>query len=168
MNNQKYTEKLKLSEKGWNDKELRKAEDILNQETERDLHFSTLVFWSAVLVIIFANLIVSLILIPFLIVLYSWILYLIVILLGLTIGFLYAFLINSSSYFKIKHHLLGGILIPIIALANLIGMVLVANKFIADSKINNLPHDIWIIAIIFTGSLILPYLLVKVGGLMRK
>ena len=142
MNNQKYTEKLKLSEKGWNDKELRKAEEILNKETERDLHFSTMVFWSAVLVIIFANLIVSLILIPFLIVLNSWVLYLIVISLGFTIGSLYAFLINSSSYFKTKHHLLGGVIIPIIALANFIGMVLVANKFIADAKINNLPHNI--------------------------
>ncbi len=168
MTNQKYSEKLKLSEKGWNEKELKKAEEILNRETERDLHFSVMVFWSAVLVIIFANLIISLVLIPFLIVLYSWVLYLIVILLGLTIGFLYAFLINSSSYFKTKHHLLGGILIPIIALANFIGMVLVANKFIADSKINNLPHNIWVIGLIFAGCLILPYLLGKVLGLVRR
>jgi hypothetical protein len=147
-----------LQKKGWNDKEIRKAEVLLEREEKHDPFLLKLVFWSALVVIIFANLIVSLILIPFLIVLNAGVLYLIIILLGGTIGFLYNFLITDMGHFGSKHHIAASIIIPLIAITNMILMVTLGNKFINNLKINNVEHNPWLIAIIFAVAFILPSL----------
>ena len=154
--------KIELKEKGWSDEEINKAEKILEKEKEYDAHFSRIVFWSALIVIIFSNIIVSLGLIPFLIVLNAWVLYTIIILLAGSIGFLYNLLITDIGHLKKKHHILAGITIPLIAIANLIGMVLVSNKFIRDLKVQNVQHNPWIIAILFAIVLIIPYIIGRI------
>ncbi|MEK6940156.1 MAG: hypothetical protein AABX31_05495, partial [Nanoarchaeota archaeon] len=67
-----------LKQKGWRESELLKAEAILDKSTKHDIFFSKIVFWSALVVIVFANLLISVILIPFLIALYALVLYAIV------------------------------------------------------------------------------------------
>ena len=147
-----------LQKKGWSEKEIRKAETLLEQEEKHDPFLLKLVFWSALIVIIFANIIVSLILIPFLIVLNSGTLYFIVILLAGTIGFLYNFLITDMGHFGKKHHIAASIIIPLIAITNMVLMVTLGNKFISNLKINNVEHSPWLIAIIFAVVFILPSL----------
>ena len=56
--------KKTLKQKGWNEQEIKHAEAILHKEQKHDAHFSKIVFWSALVTIIFANLLVSLVLIP--------------------------------------------------------------------------------------------------------
>jgi len=148
-----------LREKGWNENEIKKAENILEKEEKHDTHFSKIVFWSALVVIIFANLLVSLILIPFLIVLNKWLLYTTIIILASTVGFLYNFLITDIGHLARKHHLIAAIIIPILALANMLTMVFVSNRFIRELKIDNVQHNIWITAIVFAVAFILPYFL---------
>ncbi len=149
--------KLELQEKGWSEDEIKKAESILEQEREHDAHFSKIVFWSALVVIIFANLLVSVVLIPFLIVFNQLIIYPITVLLGGTIGFLYNFLITDIGHLKSKHHLMAGFLVPLIALANMATMVFVSNRIISEIKIvENTPHNYWIVAGIFAVAFILP------------
>src|SRR3990167_332885 len=99
----------KLVEKGWMEHEISKAESILEMADHRQLHFSKMVFWSALIVIIFANLIVSLMLIPFLVFLTENALYFIVSLLSLCIGFLYNLLITDLGHLGQKHHILASI-----------------------------------------------------------
>ena len=157
----KEKRRSELKEKGWNEKEIIKAESILEKEKEHDVHFSKIVFWSALVVIIFANLVVSLILIPFLIVLREFILYLIIIILAGTIGFLYNFLKTDMGHLEKKHHLMAGIIIPVIALVNILIMVIVSNRFIAEIEINNPPHNPWIVAIVFAIAFVIPYFVDK-------
>jgi hypothetical protein len=157
----KSKKRLELKEKGWSEEEIKKAESILEQEKEHDVHFSKIVFWSALVVIIFANLLVSLILIPFLIVFNQLIIYPITALLGGTIGFLYNFLITDIGHLKSKNHLVAGFLVPLIALANMMTMVFVSNRFITEIKIKNSLHNPWIIAGIFAVAFILPTIFYK-------
>ena len=96
----KHQKKSSLMEKGWKDLEISHAENIIEKIRPGDLHLSKVVFWSALVVIIFANLVVSLILIPFLIVLNKLVLYSLIFVLAGTIGFLYKFLI--IQIFKIQ------------------------------------------------------------------
>lgn len=149
--------KEELRQKGWCEEDLVKAEAILDKATKNDVFFSKIVFWSALIVIVFANLLVSVILIPFLITLYDLVLYAIVAVLGLAIGFLYNFLITDIGLLETKHHRIASIIIPIIAMGNVIVMVLTANRFIADIQINNQPHNPWMVAAVFSGAFILPY-----------
>lgn len=148
--------KKRLKEKGWSDKEIRKAERILKKEERHDVYYGKVVFWSALIVIIFANLLVSLILIPFLIVLNQVVLYSLVAVLAATIGFLYNFLITDIGHLKSKHHIIASIIIPILALINFFVMVFVSNQFILELQINNQPHNPWIMGIVFAVAFILP------------
>ena len=158
--------KQELLQKGWEEEELQKARQILEQATDHDLFFSKIVFWSALVVIIFANLLVSLLLIPFLIALSSGVLYGIVVVLALTIGFLYNFLITDIGLLEKKHHRAAGIIISFIAMANVVVMVLVSNKFIESLKLNNSPHNPWIVAAVFGGAFILPYVVDRIRLMM--
>ena len=157
----------KLSRKGWTEKEVEKVEDVVYKAREHDLHYSKIVFWSALVVIIFANILVSLVLIPFIIALNTLGLYLIVALMAGVIGFLYNFLVNDIGHLEKKHHVLAGILVPLIAIGNLFMMVMVANRFTADLKLEN-SHDPLMIGIVFAIVFIIPYLIGSVRRAMQK
>lgn len=148
-----------LKQKGWNEREIAKAERLVNVPRPQDTHFSKIVFWSALLVIIFANFITSLVLIPFLIVFHDVLLYSIIILLAGSIGFLYKLLITDIGHLEQKHHIWASILIPLIAAVNMIVVVLVANQFIAEVEDVSALQNPWLIAATFSIVLIIPYLL---------
>ncbi len=148
---------LQLLEKGWNEKEIQRAQAILSDTQHHDVHFAKIVFWTAIVVVIFANLMVSLVLIPFIVVFESWALYLVVILLAGSIGFLYNYLITDIGHLERHHHVAASIIIPIIALANMLITVTVSNRFMVELKIPNTAHDPWIVSIVFMAAFILPF-----------
>lgn len=152
-------QKKELLQKGWREPEIKRAEEILERSLHYDRHFSKIVFWSALVVIIFANIVVSLILIPFSVVLTSWLLYTLVVVLAATVGYLYNFLIRDIGHLQRKHHVIAGILIPFLALGNMVIMVSLSNKLITDLKLHNLPHNIWMVSAVFAIAFILPYLM---------
>ena len=160
--------KEELMQKGWAREEIKKAEEVLDRANIHDIFFSKMVFWSALVVIIFANLLVSLLLIPFLIALNSIVLYSIVALLALTIGFLYNFLITDIGLLEKKHHRIASIIVPILGIANVIAMVLVSNKFIESLKLNNLPHNPWILGGIFGAAFVVPYIVDQIRRSLRE
>jgi hypothetical protein len=156
--------KKKLVDKGWLNREIVKAERILEKNDKHDVFFSKIVFWSALVVIIFANLTVSLILIPFLIVFQKWILYSIVVILAGSVGFLYNLLINDIGHLESKHHILASVLIPLLATANVVIMVIVSNSLIKNVKSITQQHNPWMVSIIFAVAFITPYLIERLRG----
>ena len=48
--------KEELLNKGWHEAEVKKAESILEKTEHQDVFLSKIVFWSALIVIVFANL----------------------------------------------------------------------------------------------------------------
>lgn len=158
----KLKKREELLAKGWQEQEVKKAEEILEREEKHDVFFSKIVFWSAMVVIIFANLLVSLLLIPFLIALNRFFLHAIVVVLAATVGFLYNFLITDIGHLEKKHHIWAGILVPILALANMVVMVIVSNKFIERLEIPIEQHNPLLTAVIFAVAFILPYILDRI------
>lgn len=153
-----------LRRKGWKENEIDHAAAILEKETMHLKHITKIVLWSALLLIVLGNIIVSLVLVPFLIVLNQYVLYGFIVILGAMIGFLYNFLIKDIGTLERKHHLSASVIIPILAVINMVVMVFVANGFISELNINNSPHNPWIVAIVFSVSFILPYII----GQFRK
>lgn len=153
----KIVTKTRLQQKGWNDAEILKAEQALARDLRYDVHFSRIVFWSAVIVIIFANIIVAGVLIPFLIALNEWVLYSAVIILAGIVGFLYNFLITDIGHLKRKHHVWAGILVPLLALGNIVVVVILSNKVIQDARIPNVQHDPYMVGMVFAIAFIVPY-----------
>lgn len=159
------TDYPRLSQKGWSIPEIAKIKQASAHSEQYDKHFSKIVFWSSLLVIIVANVLVSLVLIPVLVALTNLLLYAIVVVLGGTIGLLYHFLIRDIGHLEKKHHLLAGIIVPVIALANLVLAVLWSNRFIGDIGVQNQPHNAWLLGAVFAVALIVPAV---VGGIKRN
>ncbi|MFH1276406.1 MAG: hypothetical protein ABIH82_04815, partial [Candidatus Woesearchaeota archaeon] len=91
----KTVNRERLAKKGWQEEEIARAEASLDKEQKHDAHFSKIVFWTSLIIVILGNIMVSLILIPFLIVLNKLTLYSIVVILAAILGFLYTFLIRD-------------------------------------------------------------------------
>jgi len=164
----KIITKARLQEKGWKDAEIEKAEQALERDLRYDVHFSRIVFWSAIIVMVFANIVVAGVLIPFLIALNQAVLYVAVIILAGTIGFLYNLLIADIGHLERKNHLWAGILVPLLALGNIIAVVLLSNRFIEDAQIPNVQHDPYVIGVVFAVAFILPYVIDRMGLMMGE
>ncbi|MFH0701141.1 MAG: hypothetical protein V2A62_01760 [Candidatus Woesearchaeota archaeon] len=154
----------RLLKKGWPEAEVRRVEAAFKSSENKNRVFSRVVFWTMIIVIIIANLIISLVLIPFLVFLNSWALYSVTALLGVMIGFVYNFLITSVKHLKWHHHLLSGIILPLIALANMVLVVLVSNRYVEKSLLTQ-DNNPWIIGIVFVVAFILPAV---VSWIVRK
>lgn len=146
-----------LRQKGWTMTEIRKAESILERKAEHDIHFSKIVFWSALLVIILGNIVISLVLIPFLVFFNPWALHVIIVVLAFMIGALYNFLITDIGHLQQKHHIAASIIVPITAIVNLVIMVISLNKFLAEKGLTT-NYNPWALSILFAIVFILPFL----------
>jgi uncharacterized membrane protein len=132
---------------------------ILTMKTELAVHFSTLAFWTALVLMVIGTILVSIALIPFLIVLTPELLYTIVIIFAGVLGFLYAHIIMDISHIGRKHHLAAAIILPVIGFVNAIIMVIVSNRIIADLPfVKNPGHNPGIIGGLFAVAFILPYI----------
>ncbi|MEK6845567.1 MAG: hypothetical protein AABY26_02315 [Nanoarchaeota archaeon] len=160
----KSHQREKLSAKGWSEKEIQHAEGILEKAEPHNVFFSRMVFWTVVVVIILANLLVSFVLIPFLLFLSPAALYLTIVLLAGTMGFIYNFLITDIRHLEKKHHLLAGIIVPIIGLANLLIVVRVSNYILEGSPLAANANNPWLIGVVFAAVFILPSVLEKIFG----
>lgn len=154
----------KLREKGWTSREIDRANQLLHEIRPHDVHFFKIVLWSALIVIVFGNLLVSVILVPFLGFTTSWILFLLVIILGGMIGFLYNFLITDIGILGKKHHIMAGILVPLLALVNMILMVFLSHS-LAPTGIE---HNPFIVGGVFAIAFILPYLIDQVRMWVKR
>ena len=160
----KQQQRSYLLKKGWTIREITRVESTMEKKGWHDVHFSKIVFWSALIVIVFANVIVSLVMIPFLIVLDSWILLSIIVLLAGMIGFLYNFLITDIGHLEHKHHLAATIIVPIVALINLFIVVITSNSLIGQLGVEKSQNNPWLIAIVFAVAFTIP----AAGGYLRR
>ncbi|PIN87787.1 hypothetical protein COV12_02015 [Candidatus Woesearchaeota archaeon CG10_big_fil_rev_8_21_14_0_10_32_24] len=157
----KKKRRLELIEKGWTERELRKAEKFMEHDVQQSTSFSRVVFWSALIVIIFANLTVSLIVVPFLIVFSATILYFMMILLGVSFGFLYNHLITSVGEMHKSHHFWTNILVPIIAIVNLVIMFFASHFFISKLESHPITQNPLTAGIVFAIAFVVPYAILK-------
>ena len=160
--------KTKLIEKGWTKDEIAEAQSLLNKAKTHDLFFSKIVFWSALFVVVLGNLALSMILIPFLVIFQSWALHVIIIIVALMMGAIYSFLITDIGHLETKHHIAASIIVPVIALINLVVIVLVSNNFAKEIGTGKEPHNQWLVAAIFTVAFILPFLFHRLWNVVRK
>ncbi|MBU1111193.1 MAG: hypothetical protein ABIG93_04135 [archaeon] len=152
----------KLAGKGWAEHEIVRAQQAVETAKEHDVHFSKIVFYTALIVIVFGNLLVSFAVMFLAVFISSLLMYLVAIVLGGMVGFLYNFLITDVGHLEKKHHAFAGIVIPIIAILNLALMVFVANKFIVNLGVNNLQHSPWVLGAVFVVAFLLPTIVDKV------
>lgn len=153
----------RLRKKGWSLEEIENALGIIGSEEKKKKHFifkkssNRVLYWMSILFLVVINILISAVLIPLLIVLKGFYLYLVVILIALVLGLVFNFLIIDIENLERKHHLFAAFFIPLIAIINLFLIVDVANKLSILLKINTHNNPL-IISMIYVIVFLLPYL----------
>ena len=152
----------KLKARGWSESEIKKINSIISSKNEKYIEFgkglNRILFMTALVVITLCMVGVAIFLIPFLIVVSNYYLYLIVVALGVIFGLLFNFIVQDIEHLEPKHHFFAGIFIPVIALLALGISVHVANR--VDAVLDfELHHNPWIIGSIFVVVFLIPFII---------
>ena len=147
-----------LIEKGWSKSDINRTIRII-ERAKKNKHpqikiLDKFVYWFSLLIAIIGNLFITISLIPTLIALRGFQLYLVIITLGISFGLLFELLIRSIENLETRHHLFLGIIIPVIAVIN---FIIILNNMEKLVGIEN-PQDPIIIGAIYAIAFILPYI----------
>lgn len=154
MMNKSFVEKLR--KKGWSEEDIERTEKILSKKKRSIL--DKFVYWFVLVMTIIANMILAVILVPFLLALSDAALYSIIIIIALTFGFLFDMILRDLENLDPQHHVIAGIFIPAIAIINVFYMTRFSNKLIDLMTLPNTKHDPLIIGTLYTITFIIPYL----------
>ena len=146
-----------LLEKGWKRKDIESAIRII-RHAKRHKHpkiklLDKAVYWISLAVAIAGNFIISVALMPFLLALSGYRLFLFIIALGASFGLLFELLVRGIENLEAKHHLFLAITIPIVALANFVIISDNLKKLIGVES----PQDPIIVGAVYSIAFILPY-----------
>ena len=151
----------RLEERGWSSAEIEKASRIIREAKEkkssRIIMLDSIIYWAALIIAIIGNMVISIVLIPFLLALRDLLLYIIIITLGLAFGLLFDLLIRDIDSLGKHHYIIAGLFIPSLAIINVIYMTNFANTLTASINLKNI-HPPLLVGAIYTIAFIIPYL----------
>jgi hypothetical protein len=160
----------RLLEKGWSEEEIEKTMNILYSDEKREKHAAfasathPILYWVGLVIAIIGNLLIAVTLIPFLMILNSLQLYIILGIVGAVFGGMFNVILKDIEHIDQSHHIVAGAFIPAIALITVYIMVTVANKF--NTVINNPnPHNAILLSIVYLVCFSAPYFIYKVKDL---
>jgi len=158
----------RLEEKGWSKDEILKAAEILHgKEAQGKIYFqkemNPIVYWLTLILAIVANMVISVVLVPFLLAVESALtLYSIVALLALAFGFFFKLLLNDIENIDPQHHVIAGIFIPALAIINIIIVINVTS--VIDKVLFGVQftQNAIAITVVYVFAFIAPYLVSKI------
>lgn len=152
-----------LLEKGWTAEEVEKALNTLYSDepgkAKHDEKMNRILYWSTLVLVVIANTVVSIIMVPFLLVLSNIALYFVIAVLGLVFGALFNLLIRDIEHVDPKHHIVAGVFLPAIAIINIYVMVSFANRFNEVLNISHIRQNPIIVSAVYVIAFLLPYII---------
>ncbi|MBR9675908.1 hypothetical protein GOV05_02775 [Candidatus Woesearchaeota archaeon] len=150
----------RLKEKGWSQEEIERALDTMEKTDKHPLiaRLDKIVYWVALFILIFGNFLISVMLIPFLIVMSGKVLYLLITVLALTFGFLFNILIEDIEKLDTEYKIMPELFIPALAIITMYIIVSVSNHFIEILNLNRYNNPI-IISSFYLVAFIFPYII---------
>lgn len=155
----------RLKEKGWSEEELKKTERIFEESPEKKspniILLDKVAYWTGLLIAILANFIISVLLIPFLISMKSFYLYLALLFIGIAFGWVFSILIDDLEAIKSGQHVVAWIFIPAIALINVYLMTNLSNFIAVLMEMPSSVHQSTYVSIVYVTAFMLPYTISK-------
>jgi len=160
----------KLLRKGWKYHDIHRTLKIIEEGKEKKhKHIKILdvaVYWIALIVAVIGNIIILITLLPFLLMLKSWLYYIIIGIIGLSFGLLFEVLIRSIEHLEKKHHFLIGTLLPIIIFVKFILIIKVINVFLTSYNLSiEVPMSM---GVFYATCFILPYFVYQISSRLSK
>ncbi len=155
----------KLREKGWPEEDIQRAARILQdapvKKSPTILVLDKAAYWGGLFLAIIGNFVISVLLIPFLILMKSFYLYLALMFLGVIFGWVFSILMFDIESIKEGQHVVAWIFIPTIALVNVFVMTNLANHVAKLMEITTGIHQAPFVSVVYVFSFMFPYTLTK-------
>ncbi len=158
----------RLAEKGWSKDEILKASAILHgKEDPGKIYFqkqmNPVVYWLTLIVSIVANMVVSVVLIPFLLAVKEVLtLYSIVALLAVAFGFFFNLLLTDIENVDPRHHVIASVFIPALAVINIFIVINITSALDTVFFGEAFAHNSIAVAVIYVVAFIAPYFITRV------
>ncbi len=154
---------MKDLKKKWSEKELSRAKDIIESRHLKDksrslVHMNRVIYWTVLIVIVIGNFIVSMALIPFLLLMDTITLNIVIILIGLAMGLLFNLLINDIEHVDEKHHYIAAVLLPGLAIINFLLMMEISEYIGSRLELPVVRESALLIGLLYAAAFLLPYL----------
>lgn len=153
----------RLAQKGWSRAELNNAVDIMAHAEESksaSMHFvEKLAFWVTLLVAIIGNFIISVIMVPFLLLLSGVGLYFTIFIIGVTFGILFNVIIHYIEDLGEGQHIIAGAFIPALALINIYLITHFSNKLEVLLLLQTPAHSPLTVSVTYVIAFVLPFIL---------
>lgn len=122
-----------------------------------ELHMDHFLYGISLLILMFCNFLGVLLLLPFLLVFEGTQLYLVVVLFAIMFGLLFNYLIMALSHLGDKHHIIAGVVIPILAIIDILVMLELMEMLIGKFRIFP-DFDPYVVVVLFIAAFLLPYI----------
>ncbi len=151
-----------LLERGYSKKDAQRTINIIKRAEEkkspRIKFLDTIIYWILLIVAIIGNMVISIILIPFLLGFRTLPLYLIIVVLAAMFGFLFDQLIRDIENLENRHIILAWAFIPALAIINTYYMTSFTNHVTKTLELPLTLHSPLLISVVYVMAFILPYL----------
>ncbi|MBC8495725.1 hypothetical protein H8D36_06230 [archaeon] len=152
--------KERLAAKGWSKEEINKTMFILDKaEKKKKPHIKVLdriVYWIALVLVIFGNFAFSTFLIPLLVTIKGFSLYIVILLLAAAFGVVMSVLVKDLENLQKTHHLLLLLIVPIVGLINFFVVVNMTNNNPLASALNT-HHNPILTGVVYLIGFLIPY-----------
>jgi len=161
-----------LLRKGFSKKEAKKTIEIIKKakkhKSPRIKFLDTIVYWALLIVAIIGNLVISIILIPFLLAFKKIPLYSTIFVLAIMFGYLFDQLIRQIDHLENKQHIIAWIFIPTFAIMNIHYITSFSNHITETLRLPLSLNSPLLVSTIYTLSFILPYTVHSLVELSKK
>lgn len=155
----------RLAQQGWSKSEIMQAAQILHgKEDPGKIYFqkqmNPVVYWLTLIIAIVANMVVSVVLIPFLITVKSAVaLYGIIALLALAFGFFFNLLLTDIENVDPRHHVIAGLFIPALSIITIFIVINITSALDQVFFGTQFGQNAIAIGVVYVVSFVAPYLL---------
>lgn len=160
----------KLLKKGWTLEEIEKLSRISKGAAVKKTPFVKFldksVFWLFLVIAIIGNLVVSIILVPFMFFFTGFALYSVVVILAMALGLFIDHIIHDIENLQTKHHVFAVTSILALALVSVVYMTIFTKNLIIVAGLKTQQQPITI-GIVYTVALVLPYISTKIINIRK-
>lgn len=153
--------KKRLKKKGWSDNDINKAIAIIkrgkNKTPKKIIFLDSIVYWIVLLIALIGNFVVSIIFIPFLLVMQGLKLYIIILVIGFVFGVFFNFLIREIENIPNKDLVIAWVVLPLLTIINIVLIVKFSNYLQQTLELSNMQHNPLLVGIVYVCAFIIPY-----------
>jgi len=151
---------MKHEHKEWSPELAVRTEEILRHAEQRKpgwvRNVDSALYWVLLIIAILGNFVVSVVLVPFLLILKGAALYFSLFFIGASFGWVFSFILHNLEKLQKEQHIIASVFIPALAVINVGIFAVLSNKLIILLKLATPPHNPFLVGAVYVFGYVLP------------